>query len=914
MTRTIVSVFFILLALFLHAQVNRNHHYVKSYTRSDGTFVQGHYRTNPNSTNRDNYSTLGNTNPWTGKAGWIQPDNNPIPNYPKSTYTPNYTYSPASSGQSSRHEYGSRYNNISVDSYTPSIAAGSKTLRYTNGTEHFNVLAAGVSTTFRSDRSYYSFDPYQNEIQETKGYATGQLLDGSYSFYDESGRVQLRANYSKGVLHGDWITYDNAGRIEDKMKYEHGEVIYASVQMDGGNTLEVIGQRNATGTIENIYHGKMLLSKHICLSPNRTKSTIFDEYSGRKLMEFECRYDELDGPYTVYWEDGKTVKRKGNYTTGSKSGTEWEYGENGRITSMSSYTEGMLDGPFEHYWENGTLSEKGQYNLNSLEGTLLINDSLGHLAATISYHDGLLDGPMASYEEGKIEYKGAFLAGEKHGRWESYTHLGDSLVVFDYTTYDRGKQNGPFKEVRLDSIIVGNYLQGKLDGSYWVYQSWESAYNGKPLNDSDLVLVGRYFNGLRTQTWEFYSAFGGLIRKGEYAVDKPHGFWNYYLPNIRNDSGGLETWAGKLMLQRNYAYGVRNGKEERFYNPEQVIVPCEDRSNNLWDTCYSYRVTPMHEVRYFQNDKLHGPYSLHDGKGRLIEEGEYNHGEQSGRWLNVEYDDSMRLSSQEYHIEAGKLNGRYVSWDGNGKVRTIGYYNNGEPSGTWQEFRADGKSVEKSHLFEGNKRTDRYLTVTGRTSEMAVFKNKNLTELQVFDTLTDKLKNNLQIRDFNQGDYRLDLTVYQHDTITFSQVLFHSGEMERVDDPFILKLFLLIVSSGSPEKIVREGQFKQSLVSGRVIVEGANHENLRDGQWKYYFPESDFVYLLNYSQGNLIGEKFLEYSTSTPLEGAFKFVGLTGRIEVAKIKHGLRNGQTKILNDEGKVIEIKKFKEGVELN
>ena len=43
--------------------------YVKGYTRSDGTYVKGHYRSSPNSTQRDNYSTYGNTNPYTGKAG-----------------------------------------------------------------------------------------------------------------------------------------------------------------------------------------------------------------------------------------------------------------------------------------------------------------------------------------------------------------------------------------------------------------------------------------------------------------------------------------------------------------------------------------------------------------------------------------------------------------------------------------------------------------------------------------------------------------------------------------------------------------------------------------------------------------------------------------------------------------------------
>ena len=48
---------------------NPNSHYVSPYTRSNGTAVPGHYQTNPNSTQRDNYGTQGNMNPYTGAAG-----------------------------------------------------------------------------------------------------------------------------------------------------------------------------------------------------------------------------------------------------------------------------------------------------------------------------------------------------------------------------------------------------------------------------------------------------------------------------------------------------------------------------------------------------------------------------------------------------------------------------------------------------------------------------------------------------------------------------------------------------------------------------------------------------------------------------------------------------------------------------
>jgi len=47
--------------------------HVRGYTRRNGTYVAPHYRSSPNSTKMDNYSTKGNVNPYTGKKGYKQP-------------------------------------------------------------------------------------------------------------------------------------------------------------------------------------------------------------------------------------------------------------------------------------------------------------------------------------------------------------------------------------------------------------------------------------------------------------------------------------------------------------------------------------------------------------------------------------------------------------------------------------------------------------------------------------------------------------------------------------------------------------------------------------------------------------------------------------------------------------------------
>jgi hypothetical protein len=48
-------------------------HSVTGYVKKDGTYVQPHQQTNPNQSQRDNWSSKPNVNPYTGKPGTKEP-------------------------------------------------------------------------------------------------------------------------------------------------------------------------------------------------------------------------------------------------------------------------------------------------------------------------------------------------------------------------------------------------------------------------------------------------------------------------------------------------------------------------------------------------------------------------------------------------------------------------------------------------------------------------------------------------------------------------------------------------------------------------------------------------------------------------------------------------------------------------
>lgn len=72
-----------LLGLLVTSQASADQ-YVRGYYRQDGRYVPGYWRSSPNWTVRDNYSYLGNINPYTGATGRDRYESSPTSAY----YTP----------------------------------------------------------------------------------------------------------------------------------------------------------------------------------------------------------------------------------------------------------------------------------------------------------------------------------------------------------------------------------------------------------------------------------------------------------------------------------------------------------------------------------------------------------------------------------------------------------------------------------------------------------------------------------------------------------------------------------------------------------------------------------------------------------------------------------------------------------
>ena len=76
---------------------------VKGYMRKDGTYVSPHYRTAPDGSFYNNWSTKGNVNPYTGKEGTL--------NYPNNSKGNNYILPSTTSGITNQNSQSIKQSN-----------------------------------------------------------------------------------------------------------------------------------------------------------------------------------------------------------------------------------------------------------------------------------------------------------------------------------------------------------------------------------------------------------------------------------------------------------------------------------------------------------------------------------------------------------------------------------------------------------------------------------------------------------------------------------------------------------------------------------------------------------------------------------------------------------------------------------
>lgn len=935
------------IGLFAQGKVNPNYHYVKSYTRSDGTVVSGHYRTNPNSTNRDNYSTLGNWNIHTGEPGWITPDNKPLPSYSTTSYTstgytPSVDYfsnwntssnstsrtsqiladlSGVNSSSNTNRTYNSSSSNYSTYSYD--LSEGGRVINYTDGRDVFNV-AAPTKITYKKGLTYYSYDVYLNAIKETVGSAEGQLLlNGPYRFYDENSKLRIVENYKKGLKHGSAGNYNEAGQLIANYEYTEGRLTYQKFTSETGVTFEVFGEMDKPGTQVMMYRDSELFRKVEIVGGGRQKRTEYDPATQKAFAEYGLLDGELDGSLRRYQSDGKTLEEESNYRNGERNGEARFYHLNSKLREKSCFKEGIADGPFELYNESGVLVRKGRMSNGELHGEIQNFYEDGTLKSKETYVAGKLSGAFTLYQKGKPMVIGDFRNGQQHGRWNYYWQDSSKYYLAQWLTFENGVENGPFREIRQDSVLVGTYKNGQIEGEFRIYKPmilWLLGIPPKELDESEIACTGRYFNGKKNGHWKFYSRTGILLSEGNYSDDLEHGEWRFYLEKYADFEGKDVEYAGKLFLIENYVNGVKNGRFERLAYLDQIPVMCDTSIGtvNPLDTCFQLRYKKVREVTYYKNGELHGPMEWSDSDGNITFKGEYRSGRKFGRWTETYADPED--ASQVYRFEAdysnGQIQGAFQKFDARtNALLTDGYYNADQPVGTWKHYFPDGKKVHRIIAYDkGRKASEKVYIYDGRLYLFASFSDGFMNRIEHYDTTKNRLSDIFDILSFENGKYEMVKTRLGDTALTLS-IQYSPGYDQPEDDPFLFLGTYSILLNTNPGAMQMEGPFTLKGKDRKMLSEGSFHKNARQGEWKFYFYDQNVLRLVQYNANGKTAEQYLELDSSKPYSGKFTLpTPEEGGYLLIKVKKGLRHGFTFKYDRQGNLVKKTKYKEGKKID
>lgn len=336
---TLIFTLLIIDSSIVYSQTNPIHVWVNSYYRKEVTFVNGHYRTASNYTNRDNFSTKGNINPYTGKYGWIEPDYNiTSSNY----FTSGFMYGLKS--PSAIHY---------IDEF------GRNIIELNNEKHIFELCDDFHDVHFNKNMEYYWYNPTKGLII-TNGKPIDKvsmtLLNGESIYINSSNDTVSIFRFYKGLLHGDCVQYERSGNtMPFEMHFVMGIMDYAKFQDENGYTYELIGELNKPSS--DVYMRNeldtTLMIYHVIDSMKSVTFTYYDNGNTKSLYMKKLDDEIYYGNYITFYEDGKKEFYGKFNDDGFRIDTWFWWNEDGSVINYESYRTN------QEYWKNGEIKCKG---------------------------------------------------------------------------------------------------------------------------------------------------------------------------------------------------------------------------------------------------------------------------------------------------------------------------------------------------------------------------------------------------------------------------------------------------------------------------------------------------------------------------------------------------------------------------
>ncbi len=131
------------------------------------------------------------------------------------------------------------------------------------------------------------------------------------------------------------------------------------------------------------------------------------------------------------------VAERGYVANGKKNGVWMTYHEDGKIKTLSGYSDGLLNGPHLEFNNRGQIEKQMSYQAGQYHG---VNASykFGRPTKESTYKNGKLDGPHKEYnQKGDLQKYVDFKDGKQHGKLRYYDDEGNITLEYDYKNGDK---------------------------------------------------------------------------------------------------------------------------------------------------------------------------------------------------------------------------------------------------------------------------------------------------------------------------------------------------------------------------------------------------------------------------------------------------------------------------------------------
>lgn len=182
---------------------------------------------------------------------------------------------------------------------------------------------------------------------------------------------------------------------------------------------------------------------------------------GRRINQYDNEGIK-QGYWETYWENGE-IESKGNYVNGIQDGYWEDYWSNGGLYYKGSFKNGRMNGPWEWYYRNGNISSKNNYSNDKKNGVNIDYYENGGITFKGYYeNDQLIEVlPITESEEPK---KKLFIPRKIEDRYSKWNEQQPTITLDNHTfKLNQYDHNGNQIGIWLDNpeIINKNYIKTK---------------------------------------------------------------------------------------------------------------------------------------------------------------------------------------------------------------------------------------------------------------------------------------------------------------------------------------------------------------------------------------------------------------------------------------------------------------------